>query len=166
MQHNKPFMYRSYSNSNKHPYDYINEKAVNKSLLCSSCGRPFVDPVVADDGRYGCKLCFEGVVDSMQPVKEFLILAMLNAIEVRCPGCGAEDITRGQLAQHERETCSQANVSCSAADIKCPWRGTRATLDEHEKVCVFEPLRSALKELIDENEKLKERVKKLEQANQ
>lgn len=155
---------RIMSMSYKHPYKYIDLKSVSDSLLCSVCKFPFVDPVSTTDGRYGCRLCFEGVENSVKPVQEFLILAMLNGIGVICPGCGSEKITRGQLAQHERNECPQANVSCRAADIKCPWRGTLRELDDHMEQCIFEPLRPALQELVEENKKLKERVQKLEQS--
>jgi hypothetical protein len=68
---------------------------------------------------------------------------------------------RGQLDEHENKTCIQATVLCTAADLKCPWMGTREELDEHKRQCKFGPLRSALEEIFNEHSELKERIKDL-----
>jgi hypothetical protein len=87
---------------------------------------------------------------------------MLNGLLVRCSQCEEVNIRRGDLKQHEEKDCKRAVVSCIAADIKCPWKGAREQRDEHLKLCVFEPLRPALSEIIMENKQFHDQIHKLE----
>lgn len=143
-------------------YEIMDPQAVNPLLLCEICERPLVDPVVNDDGSFGCQLCLEPISTSVKLITEPIVLGMLNTIPVRCSKCGVENILRGNFKKHEQEECRRAFVHCPAADIKCPWDGPRESLDQHKAVCVYWPIRPALLEIITENKQLKERLEKLE----
>ncbi|CAF2088104.1 unnamed protein product [Rotaria magnacalcarata] len=149
-----------------HPYVYMPNQVINPFLLCCICHNPFVDPVNTTDERHGCRACFMQNVSHEQPlltsIEEKIVLDMLNGLLVYCPQCREENIRRGDLARHERESCRRALVVCEAADIKCPWRGVREDLDTHLRQCVFEPLRPAFVEVINESRQLKQRLEHLE----
>jgi hypothetical protein len=148
--------------TSKHPYSYMNDRAINHLLLCCICEKPFVDPVTANDSRRGCRQCLSPYSDTLTPIQEWIVLEMLNGLLVECLQCGEENIRRGDLKQHEQTKCKQALVSCRAADIKCPWKGARAQLDKHMEGCVFEPLRPALSEIINDNKQFQDQIHKLE----
>ena len=86
---------------------------------------------------------------SFTSIDEPIVLQMFNNPFVRCAKCHEENIRLGGLDQHEQKACGQTIASCKAADIKCPWIGSREQLSEPMISCVFEPLRSALAKLIN-----------------
>ena len=47
-------------------------------------------------------------------------------------------------------------ISCSAADIRCPWEGRANQRSSHTVSCDYERLRPVLTELIIENNQLKQ----------
>jgi hypothetical protein len=109
----------------------MDDKSINPLLLCCTCEKPFVDPVTAEDNRRGCRACLSNYSSTLTPIKEWIVLEMLNGLLVRCSQCGEVNIRRGDLKQHEEKDCKRAVVSCIAADIKCPWKGAREQRDEH-----------------------------------
>ena len=59
----------------------------------------------------------------------------------RCPipceqGCGATVAPMNQTV-HNQLQCPRTIVGCSAADVQCPWRGQRSTLEAHVSECPF-----------------------------
>jgi hypothetical protein len=80
---------------------------------------------------------------------------MLDKLLVKCVDCGQTGIKRGQFDHHIEEICPATLVPCSAADIRCPWKGRAKQLNLHRDSCDYERLRVVLTELITENEKLK-----------
>jgi hypothetical protein len=80
---------------------------------------------------------------------------MLDRLPVKCLDCGQTGIKRGQFENHIEEVCPKGLVSCSAVDIRCPWKGRAKQLNLHKDSCEYERLRPVLTELITENEKLK-----------
>lgn len=170
-------------------YSYMDESVIHELLKCRICTKPFVNPVVTENGDRFCRTCIVSILsrrslnrnisdeddsssnDSDQqssklqkltPVTDEIVLAMLNGLPVRCTKCGLINIKRGLLEEHENTSCTQATVQCDAVDIKCTWMGARDELDEHLEECKFEPLRSALGFLFAENAQLKSRLEKLE----
>lgn len=87
---------------------------------------------------------------------------MLDSILVQCLRCGETNIKRGEFQLHEQNSCQQAVVPCISADIKCPWKGTRKERNAHMNECVYEPLRPALSQIINENKQFHEKISKLE----
>jgi hypothetical protein len=140
----------------------MDEAAINPLLLCCICEKPFVEPCTADDARRGCRSCLSDYSLSLTPIEEVIVIEMLNSIPVRCSQCGDVNIRRGNFKKHQQEACKRAVVPCKAADMKCSWKGAREQLDEHLKECIFEPLRPALEEIINENKQFQERISKLE----
>ncbi len=140
----------------------MDDTLINTLLLCCICENPFVDPVTAEDNRRGCRTCLSNYSSTLTPIKEWIVLEMLNGLLVRCSQCGEVDIRRGDLKQHEENSCKLAVVPCKAADIKCPWTGAREQLEKHLESCVFQPLRPALLEIIMENKKFHDQIYKLE----
>lgn len=53
---------------------------------------------------------------------------------VQCPsGCGKK-VTPSELATHA-QCCTSAEISCSAQDVGCHWRGARKDLNAHVRCC-------------------------------
>lgn len=154
-------------------YSYIDEKNVPSVLKCKLCTKPFVDPVTTSNNDTFCRGCITNIlsrrsngglaeIESLRPVTEPLVFAMLDALLVRCTKCGEPNITRGKLEEHENTACMQATVSCHAADLKCPWVGPRDEIDDHLEHCKFEPLRSALGSMFADHDQVKSRLENLE----
>jgi formylmethanofuran dehydrogenase subunit E len=144
------------------PYKYINLSSINEYLRCYICHYPLLDPVTSPDGRCCCRSCYTGNESDIKSVNERIVLQMLDDIPVQCLRCDETNIKRGDFQLHEQNFCKQAEVPCKSADIKCPWIGTRQELGAHLKDCVYEPLRPALSEIINENKQFHEKISKLE----
>ena len=156
---------------------YVDEQSIDPNLICIICTKPFKDPVCTPcDHSYGracitewlvennkdsCPTCkhtlisIDGLTQASRPLRN-----MLDSIRVQCLLCNQANIQRGSFADHLGKTCSKAKVSCSAADIRCPWQGIREDLENHTSTCIFEPLRPVLASLIAENRELNEQVQR------
>lgn len=162
---------------------YVNEDSIDSNLICGICTKPFKDPVGTPcDHSYGracitewlvqnnkdsCPMCKHQpvTIDGFVPASR-LLRNMLDSIRVQCLLCDQTNIQRGNFSDHLGKTCPKATVSCVAADIRCPWKGTRGDLETHTSTCVFEPLRPVLAPLFAENRQLKEQVQRHEQVMQ
>ena len=147
-------------------YKYVDKAAVNQLLLCSVCQDPFVDPVTDRTQRRGCRSCFTVNDGPFTDITEWIVIQMINGLLVECTQCGETNIRREVLEKHEQTACKRAMVSCTAVDIKCPWKGARIERDRHLAECIFEPLRPALAEIITENKQLREKIEQLERQMQ
>lgn len=154
-------------------YSYMDERSIHPVLKCKLCTRPFVDPVTTQTKDTYCRACILSIINrgrnqdsarvmQLTPVTEKLVLDMLDSLLVRCTKCGESNIMRGQLDEHENRACMQASVVCIAADLKCPWVGTRDELDDHLGQCQFQPLRSALGCIFIDHDQFKTRLENLE----
>ncbi len=165
-------------------YSYMDEESIHPLLICRFCSKPFVDPVSTQNGDCFCRSCIpyfllqnsshensrtdinsEQQLSKMQtltPVTEKLILEMLDTLLVQCVKCGEINIKRGQLREHENQTCTQAPVLCRASEIKCSWMGTREKLNDHLEQCKFEQIRPALESIFDEHSELQDRIQHLQ----
>lgn len=155
--------------------EYMDENSIDSNLLCHICTKPLKDPVctpcdhsfgrtcittwLEENGKTSCPMC------QMDPITTQNLTGIsgplrkiLDGIRVRCLSCNEKDLIRGNFKDHIEKTCPKANVTCRAADIKCPWMGTREELLGHMNTCVFEPLRPVLTVLIAENRQLKSEV--------
>ncbi|CAF1370396.1 unnamed protein product [Adineta ricciae] len=160
--------------ANNTNYEYVNETSIEPEFICIVCSSPFIDPLRTPchhsfcrrcitkwifGGNSSCPICRKhiGSINSLaqatHSVKNFV-----EYLPVKCTLCETTNIRRRDFHEHIEKTCPKVHVSCSAADIKCPWKGTRDQLANHESKCTFEPLRSTLSELINENQQLKERI--------
>ncbi|CAF0988899.1 unnamed protein product [Rotaria sordida] len=154
-------------------YIYMDESSIHHLLKCKLCSKPFVDPVSTQNGERFCRSCISHILNrdhyadneyqlskmqTLTPVTETLVLEMLDSLLVQCKECEKINIPRGQLDEHKNKECLKATVLCQAADIKCSWVGTRESLKEHLNECKFEPLRSALEEIFNEHDQLKNRI--------
>jgi hypothetical protein len=162
----------------------MDESAIHPLLICKLCSRPFVEPVSTQTGERFCRSCITHILlknssseigrtnlnseqqlskmQNVTPVTEPLVLQMLDQIPVRCTKCGEINIQRGQLGEHENQSCRQASVLCRASLCKCPWVGPREELEKHCEECKFEQIRPALEHIFNENAELKDRIQYLE----
>ena len=158
----RTFSVQEVANLSKHPYVYMDEKTISPLLLCYVCEKPFVDPVTDKNKQRGCRSCFPASDGPFTNITEWIVMEMLNGLLVQCIQCGEINIRRDALEKHEQTACRRAMVSCTAADIKCTWKGARVERDQHLAECIFEPLRPALAEIITENKQLQARIEQLE----
>ena len=149
-------------------YIYTDESSVNPFLFCTICKHPLVDPVRRNATQQSCRSCAvsealaSGVHSSFVSITEPIILKMLDDLIVQCRLCNETNLKRGYFPFHLAEECSGAIVSCSAADLKCPWKGKRSLLDEHLKQCPITPLRPVFAILLNTNSELRNRLYHLE----
>ncbi|CAF2146872.1 unnamed protein product [Rotaria magnacalcarata] len=170
-------------------YVYMDESSIHSSLKCKFCSKPLIDPVKTPTGDQFCRECILRILhreasdktdksytdinsssskeQMLIPVTEPIVLLMLDALLVRCTACEKIDIARGEFNEHKRKHCLKSSTLCLAADLKCPWMGTRENLETHLQECKFEPLRPMLKEIFREHDQVKTRINNLDkQVNQ
>jgi myosin heavy subunit len=147
-------------------YHYVNEDSINSLLKCPLCSKPFVDPVIITDGNRVCRACISSDDDNYQhliPVKEKLLLAMLDDLRIECIKCKQSNIRRGDLEEHNNTTCPKRMISCKAADLKCSWTGVYEQVNHHLESCVFESLRPILTEILIQNREQQQEIQKLKE---
>jgi hypothetical protein len=158
---------------NNGQFEYTNETSIDPELICIICNSPFEDPRCTPCDHTFCYECITNWIRTnnascptcRQPVRmngltqaNRTVRNMLDRLLVTCPRCGQTGVQRENFNDHFKKTCPKINVSCSAADGRCPWTGPRDQLDSHLASCVFHALRSLLGELIVENRQLREQV--------
>ncbi|CAF3403631.1 unnamed protein product [Rotaria socialis] len=170
-------------------YVYMDESSSHPSLKCKFCIKPLIDPVKTPTGDQFCRKCISRIIrreasngsdnlntggnsplsntQKLTPVTEPIVLSMLDALLVRCTACEEINIARGKFNEHKLKHCLKASTLCQAADLKCPWMGTRENLEIHLQECKLEPLRPILEEIFHEHDQVKLRIKNLsEQVKQ
>jgi uncharacterized phage infection (PIP) family protein YhgE len=144
---------------------YMNEDSIYSVLKCKLCSKPFIDPVmITEDGERFCRLCIiqklsnnhspdddqddqeSAYIKNLIPMKEKVVLDMLDNLLVKCNTCQEINIRRIEFQQHLITECSKRIVLCNACDLKCPWSGLYDEYDDHVKQCTFELLRPILNE--------------------
>ena len=155
-------------------YEYMNETSIDPELMCIICDSPFIDPVCTpcdhtfcrvcitksiNTRNTGCPLCSQELISPSDLVKaNRTVRNMLDRLPIKCKCCGRTGMQRGNFDEHMNKECPKVPVQCPSADIKCPWEGPQDQLEKHVQTCVFQPFRSILTELIDENRQLKEQM--------
>jgi hypothetical protein len=153
--------------NNNSQYEYMAESSINSELMCSICNKPFFQPVSTPCDHSFCRECIQRWIEKnnkscptcrhqIKSMDEFTQVSrplrnMLDQLQIKCSKCGQTDLQRDHFNDHISKVCLKVNVSCSAADIKCPWTGLREGLQTHLKTCQFEPLRVLLTQLITQN---------------
>ncbi|CAF1056226.1 unnamed protein product [Rotaria sordida] len=128
-------------------YEYINEETIDKLLICKTCNKPFIDPVITPCQQTYCRQCIEESWDNnyvrcsscnethlkthLIPVTDPSILTALDQIQVKCKLCDQSNIERGNIEYHINNICQKAIVTCPANEINCPWIGLREELQTH-----------------------------------
>ena len=132
-------------------FTYANPSNIDPNLICTICTDPFWKPVFgAKCGHTFCRSCLEKwmVEDKSCPScrKEIISLTsitvaggrslidQLNRLSVGCSDCRKAGIQRGDFEDH-RKKCAGRLVRCSAAAIRCDWKGRTADLTAHEAQC-------------------------------
>lgn len=161
-------------------FEYMDKTSIDEDLNCEYCNSPLIEPVSTPCKHTFCRACIENklkkigdgcakpkcknksmTLEDLTPVTERIVLNMLDRLLVKCTSCGMTNIQRGAFEKHVMKSCPKAPISCTAADIKCPWRGPSEQLKQHLLSCVYEQLRPVLGEIIKDNHQLKERVQQM-----
>ncbi|CAF2646263.1 unnamed protein product [Rotaria sp. Silwood2] len=161
-------------------YDYMDKTAINKDLNCEYCNNPLVEPVSTPCNHTFCRVCIENKIKktggtcakpkcknksitlgNLTPVTQHTVLNMLDCLLVKCTRCGMTNIQRGTYEKHSTKSCPKAIVACTAVDIKCPWTGTSDQLKQHTLSCIYEQIRPAFSEILQDNRQLKEALQKM-----
>jgi hypothetical protein len=145
----------------------MDEPSINSELICSICNKPFVEPVSTPCDHTFCRECIKRWIEKnkktcptcRQEIKSIdqciqvsrPLRNILDRLQIKCLTCGQTGLQRDNFNEHINKVCQKMNISCSAADIKCPWKGLREELQQHLTSCKFESLRSVLNSLITEN---------------
>lgn len=81
-----------------------------------------------------------------------------------CPDGCKQRIPPSDLADH-KNTCPAVEVSCTAADVQCPWQGPRRELSYHTRTCKFVKQQAFLQRLIVLETNYAAKVVELEESN-
>ncbi|CAF1523260.1 unnamed protein product, partial [Rotaria magnacalcarata] len=156
--------------SNGFQYEYMNEASIDSELICIICNKTLEDPQCTPCDHIFCKSCITEWIQRnnmscptcrrLLRIHELIqasrtVRNILGKIHVKCMTCGKIDLERSDFEQHVAIACPAA---CLAADIMCPWTGTRGQLDNHLTNCSYQNLRPILMSLMAERQQLKEQV--------
>ncbi|CAF2083614.1 unnamed protein product [Rotaria magnacalcarata] len=156
--------------SNGFQYEYMNEASIDSELICIICNKTLEDPQCTPCDHIFCKSCITEWIQRnnmscptcrrLLRIHELIqasrtVRNILGKIHVKCMTCGKIDLERSDFEQHVAIACPAA---CLAADIMCPWTGTRGQLDNHLTNCSYQNLRPILVSLMAERQQLKEQV--------
>ena len=163
-------------------FTYTDPSNIDPNLICTICTDPFWKPVFgAKCGHTFCRSCLEKwmVEDKSCPSyrKEIVSLTsitvagvrslidQLNRLSVGCSDCRKSDIQRGDFEDH-RKQCAGRVVRCSAAAIRCDWKGRTAHLKAHEAQCELVRVKPTIDDLQKQVHFLHCAVKLLAEKNQ
>ncbi|CAF3452612.1 unnamed protein product [Rotaria sp. Silwood1] len=168
--------------NNNYTYEYINEESINCELICNICYKPFAEPISTPCNHKFCHHCIKQWIDmkktscpicrcQIKSINQCIQVSphlqnLLDQLPIKCFVCGDLKLKRIDFNDHINKACPKINVLCSAADIKCPWIGTREELEKHISTCKFAPLRSILAQMISENEQLNIKYEQLNIQNE
>ncbi|CAF1544639.1 unnamed protein product, partial [Rotaria magnacalcarata] len=148
----------------------MNEASIDSELICIICNKTLEDPQCTPCDHIFCKSCITEWIQRnnmscptcrrLLRIHELIqasrtVRNILGKIHVKCMTCGKIDLERSDFEQHVAIACPAA---CLAADIMCPWTGTRGQLDNHLTNCSYQNLRPILVSLMAERQQLKEQV--------
>jgi hypothetical protein len=128
-------------------------------LVHLDCGQMFCTACISPLST--CPLCQGSLVDPNSLIKQVtrLILNKLNALRAHCPQC-FKIMDRPSINEHVKScpvvcphgckqkvspmdlenhslVCIAVEVACTAADLQCPWTGTRRELAIHSNRCTY-----------------------------
>ncbi|CAF2475848.1 unnamed protein product [Rotaria sp. Silwood2] len=133
-------------------YEYENESSIDSELICAACLNPFNKPTITSCGHIFCLSCIKLwlkkdlscpicrkilIENNLKPVTNQNILNKLDQLPVKCTLCQQTHIKRKRFDYHKDKRCQKVIVLCSAADMKCPWKGQRIDLRSHEMNCSY-----------------------------
>lgn len=160
-------------------FEYVDERSIDPDLICSICTEPFIDPVYIASCHHvfcrsgmkqvlviqpACPLCRHEPIryEELLPADSDMI-ARLDDLSLNCQLCGQTKISRKDFQEHVQLQCPKAEIMCHAADLKCPWRGSRDQLDTHLASCRFQPIRDLLEPYVT-MEKQRDEIRRLNQT--
>lgn len=151
-------------------YEYMDDVNVDSELICIICKKPFAEPIATPCDHTFCRECLHPWLEKKKkscPTCRYAIKSidqctqvnrplrnMLNRLRVKCSTCGQTDLLKESFHDHTNKSCPKQSVVCPAANIKCPWKGVREDLAQHQSGCPYEALRPLLTDLIRTNEQL------------
>ncbi|CAF1419528.1 unnamed protein product [Adineta ricciae] len=162
-------------------YEYIDESSIDISLKCLICSDPYTNPCSTICDHTFCRSCITKWLESSdrcpacskRPMTSEglratnrLVFDILDRLLVRCKACRQTNIQRGNFDEHSNRYCLKTFVTCSAADLKCPWQGPRDQLSVHLSTCSFENMRPILSHLINTINSLTDRLQQCENQNE
>ncbi|UJR20296.1 hypothetical protein I4U23_023427 [Adineta vaga] len=143
-------------------YEYMNESSIHEDLLCPLCTDPLVEPLCANKcGHTFCRVCITNsfytmstcpvcrcdlTLEDFHTVNIRPLLNQLNQLLVKCQLCSQNNIQRGNLKDHI-EKCSQRQLLCPAANLKCDWTGKQDEVADHVNNCLLMKVRPLINEL-------------------
>ncbi|CAF2589720.1 unnamed protein product [Rotaria sp. Silwood2] len=159
-------------------FEYIDEDSIDRLLKCRICSKPFIDPVITRDGGRFCRICIiqkaspndskrlirqSSFIEDLVPIKEKILLDMLDDLQVKCTKCQQINNRRVHLEEHIPNKCLKRIVLCDASDLKCPWTGPYEERYNHMKQCIFQLLRPILTEVFQYRRAYDEQQHEIEQ---
>lgn len=156
-------------------YEYMDETSIDDEFKCSICNEPFEKPTCTPCDHTFCLLCINqwleknigensscptcrhplAIDKDLKPASR-IISNRIDRYLVRCLECKRDGIPRGSFSDHILKSCEKTNISCSASDIFCLWKGPRYQLDDHLKICPYQQIRPALESLQAKNNQLEQ----------
>lgn len=157
-------------------YDYTNEEFIDERLKCPICTNPLIEPVKTKCQPKEHAFCYRCIKDWLRrssscpkcrqnlkkedllPITEGILLDMLNELQVQCLICKTKRIERGNYVEHFNKHCNKPTISCTSADIECPWSGTQKGLGEHLKICPYTALRPMISQILNYKKQLQQTI--------
>ncbi|UJR17690.1 hypothetical protein I4U23_004588 [Adineta vaga] len=160
--------------------EYVDESSIDISLKCLICSDPYTNPCSTICDHTFCRSCITKWFESSdrcpacgkKPMTNEglratnrIVFDILDRLLVQCKACRQTNIQRGNFDEHSNRYCLKTFISCSAADLKCPWHGPRDQLTAHLSTCSYEIMRPVLTHLMNTLNSLTDRIQQYENEN-
>jgi hypothetical protein len=158
-------------------YEYMDESSIDISLKCVICSDPYINPCSTPCDHTFCRSCITKWIEEKdrcpacgkKPITiqglratNRIVFDILDRLLVRCKACRQSNIQRDNFDEHSNKYCLKTFLSCSAADLKCPWQGPRDQFQAHVTVCHYEIMRPLLGNLVSTMNSLTEKIQQYE----
>lgn len=136
-------------------FTYRNIKSIDIMIICVSCKKPLVNPVIhsidscqnayCDDCTLSlihspCYYCDNNLLQKdLQPLKAKAILTQLARLQVECVECG-QCMERGEFESHYNKCPLPCKLGCGADAAPCDF-------DKHLLVCLHEKISCSSKDV-------------------
>ncbi len=140
-------------------YEYMDESSIDMSLKCIICSDPYINPCSTPCDHTFCRSYITKWIEEndrwpscrKKPITinglkstNRVVFDIFDRLLVRCKDCRKSNIQRGNFDDHSNKYCLKTFISCSAADLKCPWEGPRDGFQIHLSKCHYEMIRTIL----------------------
>jgi len=133
-------------------------QCIRGHIFCSKCYTGMIA------NKPECATCRARIDRSTPPIRNLIVEKKISQLPARCThwaaGCH-EQLTRGNVHDHEEKYCLYRSAECVAKSLGCTWQGVLLDLEKHQASCMLATFQPAFQSSMT---RLSDQVSLLERA--